>query len=443
MPAILGQSYGTAILQGQQRFLAFNVLRALPATSYAVAVLAIFVVGGGNLEWVVVGWIVASLVSAAVTLFVAFRPVRLRQAHRSPERLRSMLSFGIKGLLGWTSPVETFRLDQAVVGLFLTPAALGLYVVGLAFANLPRFIAQSVGYIAYPRIAGRRGDEAWKELWQFFWLASGAAALVVLALELSVAWLVPVFFGDEFSGAVPLTRILLIGALFLSARRVLTDGAQGLGRPGLGTIAEVSSWVFLLPALGIFTPLWNARGVALALTVSAALASSSCSCCWCGAEPRRRSGGAQALRIERADRRTHPPLALARLRTARISPCRASPSWPPTPAAPTARSRSWPRTSSSSSRVHPLRGVLHPAPQAVLVQGRADRPHGAPRPHRDRPGLQPRPAEPSRRPDRREGLALLYPTFFLGYWLAESRDHLFRVLGLMSLVAIVPAVSGS
>ena len=48
--------------------------------------------------------------------------------------------------------METFRLDQAVVGLFLTPAALGLYVVGLAFANLPRFIAQSVGYIAYPRI---------------------------------------------------------------------------------------------------------------------------------------------------------------------------------------------------------------------------------------------------------------------------------------------------
>lgn len=301
VPAILGQSYGTAILQGQQRFLAFNVLRALPATSYAVAVLAIFVVGGGNLEWVVVGWIVASLVSAAVTLFVAFRPVSVRQAHRSPERLRSMLSFGIKGLLGWTSPVETFRLDQAVVGLFLTPAALGLYVVGLAFANLPRFIAQSVGYIAYPRIAGRRGDEAWKELWQFFWLASGAAALVVLVLELGVSWLVPVFFGDEFSGAVPLTRILLVGALFLSARRVLTDGAQGLGRPGLGTIAEVSSWVFLLPALGIFTPLWNARGVALALTVSAALsfvvllvllvrsrtASSD-------------TAGAQALRIERA-----------------------------------------------------------------------------------------------------------------------------------------------
>jgi len=271
IPAILGQSYGTSILQGQQRFLAFNVLRTLPAAAYMVAVVAIFATGDGNLQWVVAGWIVASIVSAVVTLWVAARPVGLRRARRSAEALRSMLRFGVKGLLGWTSPVETFRLDQAVVGLFLTPAALGLYVVGLAFSNLPRFIAQSVGYIAYPRVAARRGEEAWRELWQFFWLASGAAALVVLVLELGVEWLVPAFFGDDFSGAVVLTRILLIGALFLSARRVLTDGAQGLGRPGLGTIAEVSSWVFLLPALGIFAPLWGARGVAVALAVSSAL----------------------------------------------------------------------------------------------------------------------------------------------------------------------------
>ena len=271
VPAILGQSYGTAILQGQQRFLAFNVLRALPATSYAVAVLAIFVVGGGNLEWVVVGWVVASLISASATLAVALRGLSLRRARGAAETLRSMLRFGLKGLLGWTSPVETLRLDQAVVGLFLSTPALGLYVVGLAFANLPRFIAQSIGYIAYPRVAAQPEEQAWRTLWQFFWLAVGASGLVVLGLELAMARLVPLFFGDAFSGAVTLARILLVGALFLSARRVLTDGAQGLGRPGLGTIAEIASWAFLLPALAVFTPLWNSRGVAVALAVSSAL----------------------------------------------------------------------------------------------------------------------------------------------------------------------------
>lgn len=271
VPAMLTHMYSTAILQGRQRFLAFNVMRVVPATTYSIAVLAIFVVGGGDLIWVVSGWIASLLLSAAIAAVIAVRGVPLTSSRSSPRTLRSMLRFGLRGLLGWTSPIETFRLDQAVVGLFLTPAALGLYVVGLAFANLPRFIAQSIGYIAYPRIAAERGREAWREVWQFFWLGTGSAALVVVALELSVDKLVPLFFGHAFSGAIDLTRILLVGALFLSARRILSDGVSGLGRPGLGTIAEVSSWAFLLPGLAIFAPLWAARGVALALTVSAAL----------------------------------------------------------------------------------------------------------------------------------------------------------------------------
>ncbi len=271
VPAILAQSYGLAFLQGRQRFAAFNTLRTLPAATYSLAVLVIFVAGGGNLQWVAVGWVASSLAVGAVTLLIALRPLPLKTARRQASSLSAMLRFGLKGLLGWTSPIETFRLDQAIVGLFLSPVALGLYVVGLAFANLPRFIAQSIGYIAYPRVASREGRAAWAEMWQFFLLTVAASSLVVVGLELSVSRLVPWIFGASFSGAVSLTRILLVGALFLSARRVLTDGAQGLGRPGLGTIAEISSWVFLVPALAIFTPLLGARGVALALTVSAAL----------------------------------------------------------------------------------------------------------------------------------------------------------------------------
>lgn len=271
VPAILAQSYGLALLQGRQRFAAFNTLRTLPAATFSLAVLVIFVAGGGNLQSVALGWIASSVAVGALTLLIALRALPFRTARRQPSSLSAMLRFGLKGLLGWTSPIETFRLDQAIVGLFLSPAALGLYVVGLAFANLPRFLAQSIGYIAYPRVASRKGRAARAEMWQFFLLTVAASSLVVVGLELGVSRLVPWIFGSSFSGAVPLARILLVGALFLSARRVLTDGAQGLGRPGLGTIAEISSWVFLVPALAIFTPLLGARGVALALTVSAAL----------------------------------------------------------------------------------------------------------------------------------------------------------------------------
>ena len=52
-------------------------------------------------------------------------------------------------------------------------------------------------------------------------------------------------------------------------RRVLSDGARGIGRPGAGTMAEVVSWVVLLPALTFALP-FGILGVAWALTLSAA-----------------------------------------------------------------------------------------------------------------------------------------------------------------------------
>ena len=81
----------------------------------------------------------------------------------------------------------------------------------------------------------------------------------------------PFFFGQEFAGAVGLTGILLVGALFLGIRRVLSDAAKGAGRPGLGTIAEFASWVSLLPLLVILVPHFGVEGVAAALAISSAL----------------------------------------------------------------------------------------------------------------------------------------------------------------------------
>jgi O-antigen/teichoic acid export membrane protein len=180
--------------------------------------------------------------------------------------------FGLKGFLGSVSPLETFRLDQAVVGLFLSPAALGLYVVGLAFTNLPRFVAQSIGAVAYPTIAHRADPaSARRSMWRFFWLTAALCGVTVLVLELAVGTLLPFFFGDAFRDAIPIARILLLAGLFLALRRILSDVARGVGRAGLGTVGEVASWIFLLPSLAILAARHEVEGVAAALAISSGL----------------------------------------------------------------------------------------------------------------------------------------------------------------------------
>ena len=89
----------------------------------------------------------------------AQRAALLARGGRAPPSTGAFcVSFGLRGLLSSLSAVDVLRPDQVVLALFLSPSALGLYVVGLAFTNLPYFIAKSVGLITFPWVASRQEE---------------------------------------------------------------------------------------------------------------------------------------------------------------------------------------------------------------------------------------------------------------------------------------------
>ena len=230
VPAVLAQDYGLALLQARGRFTAFNILRLTPIVIYAAGVTVLLVMDLDGLSEIAAVWAGANVVLGALTMVVALSGIgRVVDGHEIP-RVREMVAFGAKGLLGANSAIEYYRVDQAVVGLFLTPIALGLYSVGLAFTNLPRSIANSLGRGGLPPPGGadRPGGgppQAQAVLRGYRGLVRG----VVAVLEVTAGWLVPFFFGDEFKDSVPIVRIVLVSGLLIAARRILSDGARGLG----------------------------------------------------------------------------------------------------------------------------------------------------------------------------------------------------------------------
>jgi O-antigen/teichoic acid export membrane protein len=269
VPGIIAFSYGTAILQGQQRFTAFNILRILPTAAYVGGVVVVFTVHEANLVSVMTVWATSYFVGGFLALGIAVRGLSTAPADSPPPSRSRMTNFGLKSLFGSISPIDALRLDQAVVGLFVTPVALGLYVVAQAFTNLPRIVAASIGMVAYPQVASHRDSAVGRRaVWRYFFLGTALCALVVGALEIVAGELVTVFFGSEFSEATSIARILILGTFFMAARRVLTDGVNGLGHPGLGTVAEVASWLLLVPGVAILLPRYGVDGVALALTLA-------------------------------------------------------------------------------------------------------------------------------------------------------------------------------
>jgi O-antigen/teichoic acid export membrane protein len=257
--------WGLAIFQGQHRFREYNLFRLLHPVIYALGAAAVFLADAPHVDLVALIWSVALVLVGFLTLWLAVRA--LPSAGDAPPERDTMYRFGLKSWVGSVSPVESFQLDQLAIGLLLTASDLGLYVVAFAFTNLTRvFIPQSLGSVAYPHVAAAPDRQAARRaVWRFFLAALAICGAAVLVLEATIGWLIPTFFGDEFSEAVPLARILLVGSLFLGLRRVLSDGTRGAGHPGLGTIAEGVTAAIAVPALAIGVG-YGVEGVSWALT---------------------------------------------------------------------------------------------------------------------------------------------------------------------------------
>jgi O-antigen/teichoic acid export membrane protein len=132
-------------------------------------------------------------------------------------------------------------------------------------------MAQSVGLVAYPNVAGTSDKrEARKKVWRFFWLVFGISLVICGSLELLAPTLVPFLFGNAFRASVGITQILLIGSFIVSIRRVLSDGMRGVGYPILGSLAEVTGLLLLIPALIVLIPLDGITGAATAMPIAAA-----------------------------------------------------------------------------------------------------------------------------------------------------------------------------
>ncbi len=273
-PAIVAFFYALAVLQGTQDFRTLNLCMLIFPPLNA-GVLVVMLLAGVRALWLVTAvWVAGYLFSASISVLAARRSLRraaaAEEGAESVPEVGEMIRFGLKALLGSMSPLTGFQLDQAIVGLFISQVALGIYVVAVAFTNLPRFVAQAVGLVAYPHVAADGSERSQlRDILKFTALAITCCGAIIAATELALPFLVPLLFGKAFSSAVAVGRILLISTFLFCVTRVLSDCSRGAGQPVLGTMAEIASLTTLFPFVAMLSSS-GAKGVAAALALSAA-----------------------------------------------------------------------------------------------------------------------------------------------------------------------------
>lgn len=261
--------YVAGMLQGLHRFLAYNIFRTAPILAYGLGVLTLWIFGYTELDDFVLiyitAWGIAALIGARIVL------KSLPPDSNEPVAARPLVVYGLKGQIGNASPLENFQIDQLIIAAIGGPVVLGFYVGGMAFTNLPRFVAMSIGAVAFPRTAAslETGGATRKAL-DALVLTLVVSLAVIIPLEFLVGWLIPLLFGDAFEASIPVARVLLISALFLSLRRVLGDVMRGGGVPLPSTAAEIVSWITYAICIYPLMERSGATGAAIAMTLASA-----------------------------------------------------------------------------------------------------------------------------------------------------------------------------
>ncbi|MBM4268629.1 MAG: hypothetical protein FJ144_18790 [Deltaproteobacteria bacterium] len=264
IPLSLCSQNALSTIQARLHLRAFNVLRTVTPAGYFAGCALLSLSGTLDVRAAIWMQLALNALSVVSTLaYVRFAGIASRLELDRPLA-GSMLSYGFRVQAGEVSSGLNLRLDQAVMAAWLPPAQLGVYVAAVAAASPAQILATAVRMVTVPLIARAPASDQARLVEAAVRRYAVASLAFALLLALALPALVPLVFGSEFSPAVPVAEVLLLGTVLMGAKDVLAGGAQAVGRPWLASRCELVALVVTAAGLAALLPLFGVMGAAIA-----------------------------------------------------------------------------------------------------------------------------------------------------------------------------------
>ena len=181
---------------------------------------------------------------------------------------RRVAAFGFRAQLGTIALLLNARLDFAIVGALVGPAALGIYAVASRYAELVRLPSLAMNYVLYPSYARDGGalaaDRARAMIRRIGWIPAAVAVPMALAGPL----VLPLVFGPQFRAAAAPAAVLLGGLVLAGVSGIVSAYFSGIGRPGLTSMAIAAGLPVTVGLDLLLIPRFDVMGAAVASAVA-------------------------------------------------------------------------------------------------------------------------------------------------------------------------------
>jgi O-antigen/teichoic acid export membrane protein len=269
VPLSLTTMYLACILQGMNRLAAFNTLRIIQSSSYAVALTLATLRGWSQIGAVVRIMVACQAAAVLVSLVVASRSLPIGQWRVHRITARNLLAYGSRSWVGNLFWLTNGRLDQALLSLFAPMRELGLYAVAVSYSSILFGLSGALASVVFPRVAlAATPEHGRRELARI--LPAFCAIILPLGVVMALAapWAMSTVFGAAYrTGTMP-ARILLVGGVVLGLNYVISNALRASGRPGAPAIGEAAGVVVTVSVLPFALIHWGIFGAAVVSVLS-------------------------------------------------------------------------------------------------------------------------------------------------------------------------------
>jgi O-antigen/teichoic acid export membrane protein len=236
----------------------------LAATVQCGLLLSVGAAGRLSVAWVVGIW----ALSAGLPLLVLMPGSGVRIANRDWSLARLALGRGLRYHVGSASLFLLFRVDVFILNGLASAAAVGIYSLAVAVAELTRLVTDSIAQVVLPQQAESVRDRAVAITIRATRVTTLVALGLVGLMSSTAPLLVPAVYGSAFSASVSPLLGLAPGLFALGATRAIGAYLLRLDRPLLGSAIVVASLLLNVVLNLVLIPSYGVTGAAVASSVA-------------------------------------------------------------------------------------------------------------------------------------------------------------------------------
>lgn len=248
--------------------LAFRQLATIDVTaSFVMTIIAPALALAGAGVWALVAEQASGILTRVTMSWFVFRRWVPRFG-RDKSIVKWFLSYGKSAFVASNLGFLTARFDDFWIGTTLNDVQLGFYSRAYEYAQYPRrLVANSLVNVFGPVFARLQADRL--RLSQAFYRAAYLILRISILVSGAFALVMPEFIhilvGDRWLPMLPTFRLMLIYTLLDSLMQLCGALLFAVGQPRQIRFAATAEALVFVPAVIVFTALWNIDGAALAM----------------------------------------------------------------------------------------------------------------------------------------------------------------------------------